>query len=539
MPTVTIDGQQIGVPEGTTIIQAAEMLDIHIPRYCYHPGLSIAGSCRMCLVQVEKTPKLQIACYTPVSEGMAVHTNTEQVVKARQAILEFLLLNHPVDCPVCDQAGECWLQEYYMEYGLYDSALLEDKVRKRKAVILGPHIVLDTERCILCSRCLRFCDEITKTHELGIFERGDRSEIWLYPGKVLDNKYCGNVADICPVGSLTDRDFRFICRVWYLENVNSICPCCSTGCNIIVDYNLKRPHAAKGRRLMRLRPRYNPEVNKWWMCDEGRYGFKFVDASDRILDPARKENDKLKPIPWEEALGRVARAIRALVDEGRQEQIGIITSRWSTNEELYMARRLFVEQLGVKGLDHRVPGNIVGQDDGFLIRADKSPNSKGAELIAVHHPEGMDATQIVQAASQGKIKLLYVLHHDLAEAFGNKLIQKVSQNTELLVYQGTNFNQTSDQADVVLPAAAWPEKEGTFTNYAGRVQKINEAFAPPGRAWPDGKIFVELASRLGAPFRYICAEDIFREMADRVEPFKGMSYSSLGLTGSLVSSQGE
>lgn len=539
MPTVTIDGQQISVPEGTTIINAAEMLNIHIPRYCYHPGLSIAGSCRMCLVEVEKAPKLQIACYTQVSDGMVVHTNTDQVINARQAILEFLLLNHPVDCPVCDQAGECWLQEYYMEYGLYNSALLEEKVRKRKAVAIGPHIMLDTERCILCSRCVRFCDEITKIHELGISERGDHSEIWLYPDTVLDNDYSGNVADICPVGALTDRDFRFICRVWYLEGVNSICPCCSTGCNIIIDYNLKRPHAAKGRRLMRLKPRYNPDVNRWWMCNEGRYGFKSVDASDRIVDPAKKEDDKFKPVPWEEALGQLARAIRALVDAGRQEEIGVITSRWSTNEELYLARGLFAEQLGINCLDHRVPGNVVGQDDGFLIRADKSPNSKGAELIELHQPGGLDAAQIVKAASEGKLKLLYVIHQDLTKAFAKELIQQVAQNTELFVYQGTNFNPTSDQADMVLPAATWPEKEGTFTNYAGRVQKINQAFAPLGRAWPDWKILVELANRLGVPYRRICAEDIFRQMAERLEPFKGMSYSTLGLTGRLVSGQGE
>src|SRR3990172_3896644 len=189
MPKVTIDGQTLEVEPGTTVITAAERLGIHVPRYCYFPGLSIAGSCRMCMVEIEKFPKLQIACYTQVADGMVVHTNTEKVKIARQAILEFLLLNHPVDCPVCDQAGECWLQEYYMEYGLYNSTQAEDKIRKRKAVPIGPYVILDTERCILCSRCVRFCAEVTKTHEIGIFERGEHSEIWLYPGRVLDNKY--------------------------------------------------------------------------------------------------------------------------------------------------------------------------------------------------------------------------------------------------------------------------------------------------------------------------------------------------------------
>ena len=272
--TLTIDGKQVTVPEGTTVLQACEQVNSPVPFYCYHPGLSIAGNCRICLVEIEKTPKLQISCYTRVADGMVVHTNTDKALKARQDVLEFLLVNHPLDCPVCDQAGECWLQDYYMAYGLYNQKFDEQKVKKsKKATRIGPNVVLDQDRCILCSRCVRFCDEVSKTGELGIFNRGDHAELDVFPGKPIDNNYSGNVVDICPVGALTDDDFRFKCRVWYLRSTQSVCPGCSMGCNIEIHDNRERevrPHVAGGARIMRLKPRFNPEVNKWWMCDVGR-----------------------------------------------------------------------------------------------------------------------------------------------------------------------------------------------------------------------------------------------------------------------------
>src|SRR4051812_6765074 len=269
MPKLTIDGVEVEVPAGTTIIQAADKLGINIPRYCYHPALPVAGNCRICMVEVEKQPKLQIACYTPVAEGMVVKTNSPKVLEVRKTVLEFLLVNHPVDCPVCDQAGECKLQDYYMEHGQYNSRLVDVKVKKeKKAFSIGPTIMLDQERCILCTRCVRFADNITKTHEFGVFDRGDHSELDVY--KPLENKYSGNVADICPVGALTDKDFRFKCRVWYLEKTKSVCPSCSMGCNVTVEWDKARPHAQKTARVMRLKPRLNPEVNDYWMCDNGR-----------------------------------------------------------------------------------------------------------------------------------------------------------------------------------------------------------------------------------------------------------------------------
>ncbi|MCI0534687.1 MAG: 2Fe-2S iron-sulfur cluster-binding protein, partial [Verrucomicrobiales bacterium] len=248
--TLTVDGKPVTVPEGTTVLQACEKARSPVPFYCYHPGLSIAGNCRICLVEIEGTPKLQISCYTRAAEGMKVNTTSDAALAGRRDVLEFLLINHPLDCPVCDQAGECWLQDYYMQHGLYDPKFNEQKVKKTKAVPIGPTVMLDAERCILCSRCVRFTDEVTKTGEFGIFNRGDHAEVGLHPGKTLENNYAGNVVDICPVGALTDRDFRFKCRVWYLGSTKSVCPGCSRGCNVEIHYNRERdwrPHIAEGQ----------------------------------------------------------------------------------------------------------------------------------------------------------------------------------------------------------------------------------------------------------------------------------------------------
>src|SRR6266536_1087802 len=272
MPKLSIDGREVSVGDGTTVIQAAEKLGIFVPRYCYHPGLSIAGNCRICLVDVEKVPKLQIACSTPVIEGMVVHTNNEKAESGRRAVLEFLLANHPLDCPVCDQSGECDLQNFYLDFGLYDPRFREQKVKKQKAVALGPHVMLDQERCILCSRCVRFTDEITKTGEFGIFNRGDHAELGIYPGNELNNRYSANVVDICPVGALTERDFRRKARRWYLSSAPTVCNGCSQGCNMDVHFVLNRPHLNDGARVLRLKPRYNPYCYECWMGDEGLLG---------------------------------------------------------------------------------------------------------------------------------------------------------------------------------------------------------------------------------------------------------------------------
>src|SRR5438034_1220838 len=339
MPKVTIDGKEIEVEAGTNLIEAARRLGIEVPHYCYHPGLSIAGQCRLCMVDIDKTPRPSIACNLPAADGMVVRRQTERVKDMRRSMMEFHLINHPLDCPVCDQAGECWLQIYYMQHGLYDPRMLDEKVHKPKAVPLGPHVVLDAERCILCSRCVRFCDEITGTGELGIFGRGDHSEIGLFPGQDLENNYSGNVVDICPVGALTDRDFRFRVRVWYLDTTKSICPGCARGCNVEVHVNRKRPHHAEGRRVARLKPRFNDAVNAWWICDVGRYGFDAVDDPSRIRFARRGDAE----VELDEALNALLDALR----RHTPAEIAILASPDLANEDLFALRRL-TETLGIR-----------------------------------------------------------------------------------------------------------------------------------------------------------------------------------------------
>ena len=294
MPTFTIDGRELTVPEGTTVLQAAIRNGIEIPHYCYHPGLRIAGNCRMCLVEIEKFPKPAIACNTVVTDGMVVHTDTERVRKLREAVLEFLLINHPLDCPVCDQAGECQLQEYGYRHGSATSRFREEKEHGPKRRVLGPHVLYDWERCIKCTRCIRFCQEVTGTAELGMFHRGVREEIGTFPGRPLDNAYSGCVVDLCPVGALTLREFRFRSRVWFLTDVPSVCPGCARGCSVFL--------GTFRNEIQRIRPRTNHAVNRWWICDEGRlWHARLEAAAERRLagprSPAEGADD-----PWRAAV---------------------------------------------------------------------------------------------------------------------------------------------------------------------------------------------------------------------------------------------
>ncbi|PYV92542.1 MAG: NADH-quinone oxidoreductase subunit G [Acidobacteria bacterium] len=530
MPTLTINQKSITVPDGTTIIQAAEKLDIEIPRYCYHPGLSIAGSCRMCLVEVEKIPKFQPACNTRVSEGMVVHTNTEKVKEAVSGVLEFLLINHPLDCPVCDQAGECYLQEYYMKFGLYDSRMDENKIKRHKAEIIGPHVILDTERCILCSRCVRFVNEVSHSHEIGIFNRGSQSEIRLLPGKILDNNYSGNVVDICPVGALTDRDFRFQCRVWYLSETKSICPGCSRGCNISIHSNRQRPHHAGGRRVMRLKPRFNAEVNHWWICDEGRYGYKFIDDPSRISLARVKEKGEFLVLTLDQVIGRAGEKLREALEKVGRDSVVVVASPRLTNEDLFVIRKFFGEDLGLSQIDFRVPDQNLASGDDFLLRADRNPNSRGAEAVLLDE-NGFDLTQLLSMENSRKLQLLCLFEQDLTKTLGEAWAKKFLQQFEYVIYVGSNENETSVLSHLTLPSATYAETEGTFTNFEGRVQKINQAVEPLGDSLPTWQIVSKLACALGYRYNYENAEEVFGELAERVVEFQDLAYEKIGDSG--------
>ena len=527
MPGVTIDGAPIECAEGSTVIQAAETLGIFVPRYCYHPGLSIAGNCRICLVEIEKNPKLQIACNTPVTDGMVVHTNSAKAEEGRRAVLEFLLANHPLDCPVCDQSGECDLQNFYMNFGLYDPRFREQKVKKKKAVVIGPHVMLDQERCILCSRCVRFADEISKTGEFGIFNRGDHAELGLYPGEQLLNRYSGNVVDICPVGALTDRDSRFKVRAWYMSSAPSLCNGCAQGCNVDVHYVLNRPHLNDGARIVRVKPRYNPDVNRWWMCDEGRYGFGWIDRH-RLTTVRRLGVEQ----SWDEAMAALGTELAALRQTGAGSGTGVIASPQLTTEELFLIRDIFQRSLGAQ-VTASVP-LPPGEFDDFLLKADKTPNALGAALVGLSGTGALTAARLVAEAREGRLDALWIFGHDVAALFDDAVIQELSAKLRLLVLFATNQTRASAWFHWALPTAAYVEKDGTFVNCHGRIQRIGRPFAPLHGSREEWRLLMELAQHVGYPHRWRTPEEIFAGLAQMDAPFTGLSYESIGFHGATL-----
>jgi NADH-quinone oxidoreductase subunit G len=526
MPKLTVDGKEIEVEAGTNLIEVARRLGIEVPHYCYHPGLSIAGQCRLCMVDIEKTPRPTIACNTLAADGMVVHTDTERVRDTRRSIMEFHLINHPLDCPVCDQAGECWLQIYYMKHGLYDPRMKDEKVHKPKAVPLGPHVMLDAERCILCSRCVRFCDEITGTGELGIFHRGDHSEIGLFPGRDLVNNYSANVVDICPVGALTDRDFRFQVRVWYLETAKSVCTGCARGCNVDVHVNRRRPHHAEGKRVARFKPRFNADVNAWWLCDIGRYHYDFVDAPSRLTGPLRRNAGGVTEVTWEDAVASVGEALRRYPPD----QVGVLASPLMANEDLLALKRV-LEARAIKHVAFDVPPAVPAQGDDFLLRADRTPNRRGAELIGL----GGDAGGVLAAARAGRLKCLWEFHHDvLASRWTAAEVTEALGKVETVIFTGTNANATSERAHWVLPAAAWVERDGTFTNFEGRVQRFRTSLEPAGHALPAWDLLGRVLTAIGGTPVGTRAEHWFRELTRAVPAFAGLTYQSIGDHGQMI-----
>lgn len=536
MPTITIDGKELTVEKGKTIIQAADEAGIDIPRYCYHPGLSIVGQCRICLVEVEKMPKLQVACYTPVMDGMVVHTQSERARKGRKDVLEFLLVNHPIDCPVCDQAGECFLQDYYMKFGLYDSKMLEDKNKKSKAVPIGKHIVLDSERCILCTRCIRFCDEVSKTNELGIFHRGDHAELLPYPGKTVDNPYSVNVVDICPVGALTEKDFRFRTRVWYLDETNSVCTGCSTGCNIEVHTNKKREYKNEGRRVTRLKPRFNKDVNEYWICDEGRYSFTYVDAADRLGVVMKRVKGELQESTWAEVMPEVLTALQSAKENNKR--IALLGSPKMTNEDLFALKKFASQTLGVSQMPVTVLPKEKPFSDDFLIREDKNPNTKGAGYLG-YDTDHKATRKLLDDCASGGVELLIIFHHDLEAGFETELVKSALSGAKTVVFVGSNANTTSARATYILPSCTYVEKEGTFTNFAGRVQKINRAIEPLGDSLPEWTIIRNLSRKIGKALAYFEAEDVFKDLTKNTAAFSGMSYSAIGDGGLVAEENGK
>jgi len=512
MPKFTIDGRELEVPAGTTVIQAAADAGIDIPHFCWHRDLPVDGNCRMCLVEIEKMPKLQIACNTQVTEGMVVQTKSPKSVEAQRATLEFLLINHPIDCPVCDQAGECYLQDNYMGHGLYDAKVeLEDKVHKRKVVDLGP-IVLDAERCVLCTRCIRFEREVTGTNSFELVNRGDHTSIATFENRPITHGYAGNLADVCPVGALLSTDFRFKMRVWFLKPHESVCAGCSTGCNIFVD---ERDGA-----IQRFRPRRNPAVNKSWLCDLGRYSYKLVDADDRITG-ARVRGPHWEGLGLSEALDTVTVRLK---EAGAVS--AFLASPQGTNEDLLVFRRL-ADAVGGK-IDFRVgdpQDKVRKRSDHILLREDRNPNTQGC-LDQGIGKAGVPA--ILDACRKGEVKALVLQGPELLRVpEAGDALAKVPFIAVMATHEGPEL----DRAHCVLPAAMWPEVDGTFTNYQRRLQRIKASVPAPGDARPRWELAAGLLQRLGQPIPATSAREIFALVAQAVPDYAGLDYRAIAPEG--------
>ncbi|MGE3973497.1 MAG: 2Fe-2S iron-sulfur cluster-binding protein [Bdellovibrionales bacterium] len=458
MPKCTINGKEVVVKDGATIMEAFSQLKEDIAYYCWHPGLSVAGVCRMCMVEVEGNPKLQIACNTPVVEGMKVTNKTEKVKESVKWTLDFHLINHPLDCPICDQAGECGLQEFYMTYGKYDPEMGEKKEKKHKVVDLGPTVVLDSERCILCSRCVRFTEEVTKTNELGIFNRGDHSEIGTFENRPLDNKYSVNTVDICPVGALTSKDFRFRQRVWYLKDFETTCNGCATGCAVKISHNQNG--------LFRVKPVYDEKVNGHWMCDEGRDVYKFVNLEARL----RHAQGKNGQLSTREALEQAAQTLKK---HGPQAIALLLTAQY-TNEELSDITKYFTTELKSKNIFHWKNNEATFDTfDGLLIRGDKNPNTAGLQKVMKDSGAQGSLKDLMKLVEAGTIKAVVVAGPENLAVYPEldsvaKSLTKVSDVIWLSSCKSPGFAGFSYQ----IPMKSFAEKDGTFTNYAGEIRKV-------------------------------------------------------------------
>lgn len=520
MPTVEIDGRKIDVEDGRTVIEAADQAGIEIPHYCWHPGLSISGNCRMCLVEIEKAPKLQIACNTRVTDGMVVYTKSEKTVTAQKAVLEFLLINHPIDCPVCDQAGECKLQEYYMDYDRQRSRVpLAGKVKKAKAIPIGKHVMLDQERCVLCARCTRFLDEITHTSELGIFQRGDHSEIDLAPGKTLDNPYSANVVDICPVGALTNRDFRFQARVWYLERTESVCGSCANGCNIEIYH--------REGRIFRFQPRHNPAVNDYWMCDAGRVSAYGLQGEGRLQQALIRGEEAFVPTLWADAVDAVGRKLVEVKERRGGQGIGIVVSAQASNEEVFLARKL-ADALGARLAGVSVSPAGAYHDD-FLIKADKNPNTQGLRAQGVDLGDGLDG--LLGAAASGEIEALVLLRSDVLAAREAPAVRTAFETLPYLAVLDAGRVEELQYASAVLPIGTYAESDGTFTNHARRVQRFRQAVPPPGDARPGWQALADLLAVVTGGAVPVSAAAAFAALAAEGGAFAGLDHATLGSSG--------
>ncbi len=530
MVNVQINGAWHKFPKGMRMIEACRQAGELVPHYCYHPKLSSPGNCRMCLVEmgmpprpapgqeaakdehgmpvISWMPRPVIACANTVAEGQGIRTEGKLSEECRRGVMELLLINHPLDCPICDQAGECRLQEFSVEHGQGESRFREDKTKKPKNVDIGPRIRLDDERCIMCSRCIRFTDEIADDPVLGFTERGTHTTLTVHPGRRLENNYSLNTVDICPVGALTSNDFRFQMRVWFMKETNSLCTKCGRGCNTEI--------SARGNTVYRQTPRENNEVNSTWMCDQGRLDFHFVNSEFRLTEPMIRTGGKHEAVSWKKAVAAVADGVRSLSGD----QIAIICSARMTNEELYLVKQL---QGATKAASIAAIARTGGGDN-YLRADDLNPNSNGLQqILGIEPGAGVDA--ILASIKAGTIKGVLALGENIVKAgFDRETLGKLS----FLASSHILANATAELSNVVLPAASYAEKRGSMINVTGRLQRLNKAVETPGQARDDWEILRDLILELTGSNGLHSVDDVFKRLAADVKPFNGLTLSRIG-----------
>lgn len=568
MPKIIIDGQIIEAAAGKTIIEAALDNGITIPHFCWHPALTVAGNCRMCLVNVGAHkkdtdgslmfadgqpvvnwfPKMQIACATPVSDGMIIDTLSEKTETAQNAVMEFLLINHPLDCPICDEAGQCKLQEYAFNHSKGKSRFDEEKTHKEKRVEFGPNVMFDGERCISCSRCVRFADEVAKQPVLSFVQRGDKVTIRTFPGTTFDSPYSMNVIDICPVGALTSIDFRFKARVWEMSFSDSVCPGCARGCNVKI--------GVMDNEVLRAEPRTNMHVNTYWMCDHGRLSIPGLINDNRISTPRIMRQGIQVETSWDEAIAATAQALKGL----KGSQIAVLGSAHASNEDNFALSLLAHDVLKSGNIDFIKISDTSFGDDVLRVH-DTTPNTIGAHSVGIApRNDGHGVDQLSERIARGDIKALIVLGDDLG-LHSSELATRTA-SVETLIYLGSHSNITSKQANIVLPTSTWAEDGGTFTNMLHRVQRFEAAvvtsdnqrsmglkmsrwdkFGAPNDRWMQGarrdckpgwRIVSLIAAALGTSWSYTSSADVFADIAKHVSAFSGMSYELLDAHQGLV-----
>jgi NADH-quinone oxidoreductase subunit G len=508
MVKVTIEGRQVEVPAGTSILEAAKAVGVLIPHYCYHPGLPVAGVCRMCLVEVEKAPKLAPACATSVADGQVVHVYSDKSVDARQGVLEMLLINHPLDCPICDQAGECELQDYTYQEGRAEGRYREPK-RFNPVEDFGGDVVYVPNRCILCTRCVRFMDTVAQDPVLNVSERGDRALIGKFEGEDLTHAWAGNVIDLCPVGALLSKDSLNKVRAWEVDRSASVCPNCTQGCNMIVE--------TRDNQVVRLRPRPNDDVNKYFMCDYGRLNYRWINRRDRVDVPLVRRGATLETADWETAT-------RAAADLLAGKRAFVLASPMLSNEALYLLSRV-VRKTGGKGAFRVERGDeapLPGVPD-LALRPERAANVHGAGLFGFEQSE-----RPLDGLTSGDV--LVIADEELAGADA----AAASRAGAILVIGTTLPPWAERSVAVVLPITNFTEQDGTFTNVRGRVQRFTQARAAAGLARPSFWAIGDLLAAMGEGTGFFTAAEAFAALAAGHQSFIGMSYETLGMKGAVI-----